>query len=84
MDPKKEQALVERAAAAMQRQLGAVPKVRSGSTDCNIPLARGIASVAVGGCKGVGVHTREEYLELDTLEPGCRYLLDFLHETFYA
>ena len=84
VDPKKEQALVERAAAAMQRQLGAVPKVCSGSTDCNIPLARGIASVAVGGCKGVGVHTREEYLELDTLEPGCRYLLDFLHETFYA
>lgn len=83
VDPEKEQALVDRAAAAMMRQLGCEPQVRSGSTDCNIPLSVGIPAIAIGGCKGSGVHTREEVLELDSLEPGCRYVLDFLSETFY-
>ena len=84
VDPAREQAMVDRAAAAMQRQIGLLPKPHSGSTDCNIPLSVGIPAIAVGGCKGIGVHTREEYLKLDTLEPGCRYILDFLHETFYG
>ena len=83
VDPAREQALVDRAAAAMERQLGFSPEVHSGSTDCNIPLSLGIPAVAVGGCMGVGVHTREEYLELDTLEPGLRFVMDFLQETFY-
>ncbi len=83
VDPVREQALVDRAAAAMKRQLGMAPKVRSGSTDCNIPLSEGIAAIAVGGCRGVGVHTREEYLELRTLEPGTRFIMDLLRETFY-
>ena len=83
VDPAREQAMVERAAAAMMRQVGLEPDVHSGSTDCNIPLSMGIPSVAIGGCKGVGVHTREEYLELHTLEPGLRFVMDFLQETFY-
>lgn len=83
VDPDREQALVDRAAAAMDRQLGFAPELHSGSTDCNIPLSVGIPAIAIGGCKGVGVHTREEYLELNTLEPGLRFVMDFLQETFY-
>lgn len=84
VDAAAEQALTQRAAAAMQRQLGLVARPHSGSTDCNIPLSVGIPAIAIGGCSGVGVHTREEYLELDSLEPGCRYVLDFLLETIGA
>ena len=84
VDPEREQMLVDRAAAAMMRQLGMEPDLHSGSTDCNIPLSRGIPAIAIGGCKGVGVHTREEYLELSTLEPGLRFLMDFLDETVYG
>ena len=83
VDPAREQAMVDRAAAAMKRQLGFAPEVHSGSTDCNIPLSVGIPAIAIGGCKGVGVHTREEYLDLNTLEPGLRFVMDFLQETFY-
>ena len=83
LDPMKEQALVDRAAAAMMRQLGEKPYLHSGSTDCNIPLSRGIPAIAIGGCKGFGAHTREEKLLLSSLEPGQRYLLDFVHETLY-
>lgn len=83
VDPAREQAMVDRATAAMGRQLGFEPELHSGSTDCNIPLSVGIPAIAIGGCKGVGVHTREEYLELNTLEPGLRFVMDFLQETFY-
>lgn len=84
VDPAAEQALTQRAADAMLRQLGQTAKPHSGSTDCNIPLSVGIPAIAIGGCNGVGVHTREEYVELSSLEPGCRYVLDFLLQTLYG
>ena len=40
------------------------------STDCNIPLSRGIPATAFGLYLGYGPHTREEYVELDTLPIG--------------
>lgn len=84
VDPAAEQALTQRAAAAMLRQLGETARPHSGSTDCNIPLSVGIPAIAIGGCSGEGVHTREEYLELDSLETGCRFVLDFLLDTLYG
>ena len=76
--------MVDRATAAMMRQVGVTPVTKSGSTDCNIPLSVGIPAVAVGGCKGVGVHTREEYLAkvaqlkewLDEINPDCLLEVD--------
>lgn len=84
VDPAAEAALTRRAADAMLRQLGETAKPHSGSTDCNIPLSVGIPAIAIGGCSGQGVHTREEWLELGSLEPGCRYVLDFLLNTLYS
>lgn len=84
VDPAAEAALTRRAADAMLRQLGETAKPHSGSTDCNIPLSVGIPAIAIGGCSGQGVHTREEWLELGSLEPGCRYVLDFLLNTLYG
>ncbi len=84
VDPAAAKALADRAVGAIRRQLGEEPLFRSGSTDCNIPLSLGIPAIAIGGCIGDGVHTREEALELRSLEPGCRYVLDFLLETIKA
>lgn len=84
VDPAAEKALADRAAGAIRRQIGEEPVFRSGSTDCNIPLSLGIPAIAIGGCIGQGVHTREEYLELSSLEPGCRYVMDFLLQTLYG
>ncbi len=40
------------------------------STDCNIPLSMGIPAVCIGVYEGAGMHTQEEYLELDSLPTG--------------
>lgn len=55
---------------------------RIGSTDSNIPLSLGIPSVCVGACKANGVHTREEYLELDSLENGMKRIICLLSDYF--
>ena len=78
----KHQQLIERAFGAIRRNVGGEPVLRSGSTDCNPPLAAGIPAICMSPCAGGGAHTREEYLELDSLETGCCLVLDFLSETF--
>ena len=82
VDPEKQHALVERAANAVRQVTGREPVFRSGSTDCNAALGAGIPAVCFGGCVGGGCHTREEYLELDSLEDGCRLVMRFLQDYF--
>lgn len=50
--------------------------LESGSTDCNIPHSLGIPAICVGTYYGGGVHTREEYLEKESIKPG----LDITYE----
>ena len=40
------------------------------STDCNIPLSVGIPAVCVGVFMGEGAHTREEFVEKESLKTG--------------
>jgi len=70
VDPRQAEELERRAVAAIKRHYGYQARLASGSTDCNIPLSRGIASVCVGCVEGGGAHTREEYVETDSLYPG--------------
>ncbi|MBR2948501.1 MAG: M20/M25/M40 family metallo-hydrolase [Lachnospiraceae bacterium] len=70
VDPAKEQALMERCAAAIKNHFGNDVTYTSGSTDCNIPLSLGIPAVCTGCVNGAGAHTREEYVEIDSLQPG--------------
>lgn len=49
---------------------GKEPELVPISTDCNIPLSMGIPSVCYGTCFGAGAHTREEYVERNSLEMG--------------
>ena len=83
VEQNRQKALEERVSASVRRITGQDAEFRSGSTDCNIPLSEGIPSVCLGGCVGGKCHTREEYLELDSLEDGCRLVLDFLYTTLY-
>ena len=82
VDPEKHRQLIDRAFGAIRRNVECEPVLRSGSTDCNPPLAAGIPAICMSPCSGGGAHTREEYLELDSLETGCCLVLDFLSETF--
>ena len=82
LDPVRYDALMNRAAESLRDVLGLEAKHRSGSTDCNIPLSRGIPAVCIGVCRGAGCHTREEWLDVASLYDGCRFFMDFLAKYF--
>jgi len=70
LDWNREEILMNRAASAVQEHYGYEVSFRSGSTDCNIPLSLGIPAVCVGCAEGEGAHTREEWVDIQSLRPG--------------
>ena len=54
----------------------------AGSTDCNIPLSMGIPAVAIGVFDGGGEHTREEYIERESLPRGMRIAMEIIGSYF--
>jgi len=82
VDTERQTELLERTKAVFRTALHIEPEVRAGSTDCNAALGAGIPAICFGGCIGGGTHTREEYLELDSLERGCRLLMTFMDHYF--
>ena len=78
VDPVKHKALSEKAAIAIRKYFKQEPDVISGSTDCNIPLSVGIPSVCIGTIIGEGAHTREEWVQIDSLEPGMNMAFDLM------
>ncbi|HWS30996.1 MAG TPA: M20/M25/M40 family metallo-hydrolase [Clostridia bacterium] len=72
VDPLDQQALDIKTAAAVKKYFGQEAKFCAASTDCNIPLSMGIPSICVGCYIGDGLHTREEYMEIDSLLPGLK------------
>lgn len=49
---------------------GNMPEFSSASTDCNIPFSLGIPAATVGLCMGGNMHTREEWIYVDSLKKG--------------
>lgn len=82
VDEGRQLALKDRAAQAVRRHFDQEPVFRSGSTDCNIPLSMGIPSVCVGCCMGGGAHTREEFVETDSLARGRRVAMEMILHYF--
>jgi len=82
VDQEKEQRLMDRAAAAIRKHAGWEIKYGSGSTDCNIPLSKGIPAVCFGCYLGGGAHTREEYCEIDSLKTGYRIAFEMILHHF--
>ena len=74
--------LFKRAEAAMEMSTGKRPARRSGSTDCNIPFSMGISTVCMGLINGFKAHTREEYLETDSLPKGFKTAMAFIGHYF--
>ena len=82
IDPDAHQKLMNRASAAAARHFGSEITFRPGSTDCNIPLSLGIPAVTVGCYTGGGAHTREEYMNLDSLLPGLKMAFELILHHF--
>ena len=63
-------ALLERCREAIIKATGLAPAMNAGSTDANVPLSLGVPAAAFGLLQGSGAHTREEWLEIDSLKVG--------------
>lgn len=82
VDEQREEALKQRAAEATRRHAGVETKFRVGSTDCNIPLSMGIPAICTGCYKGGGAHTREEWVQIDSLLPGLKIAFELVLHHF--
>lgn len=78
VDEKREEELARRVNAAAMKHFGRETTFYPGSTDCNIPLSRGIPSVCAGFFFGDGMHTREEYLDTTSIIPGLKAVAELI------
>ena len=78
MDTERVQAMMDRANEASVRYYGKPHSFGRGSTDSNIPLSMGIPSICVGCYNGDKSHTREEWVEIDSLLPGLKFAFDLI------
>ena len=64
--------------------VGIKVKTHSSSTDCNIPLSLGVPALCIGVWNGGGCHTREEWLQRDSiicgLEVGIKAIIQVSKE----
>lgn len=72
LDEEKQQRLSEMSKEIIKIATGEDVGFSSGSTDCNVPLSMGIPAVSYGTYLGGGIHTREEYIEVESLAPGLK------------
>jgi len=84
VDAVRHEALMARAAQAAKHGCGMEMAFRSGSTDCNIPLSMGIPAICTGCYIGGGAHTREEWIETDSLLPGLQIAFELVLHHFEA
>lgn len=52
------------------------------STDANIPLSRNVLANTIGTIRGGGAHTREEWVDLNSLPIGMGVVLSILSQYF--
>ena len=80
VDPSKITRLTEICRNIIEDAANIKVELRSGSTDCNIPLSLGIPALCIGVYNGDGAHTREEWVEKASLpiglEVGIRVVLE--------
>ncbi|MDD5055566.1 MAG: M20/M25/M40 family metallo-hydrolase [Candidatus Peribacteraceae bacterium] len=62
----------------VQRSLGIEPYFKTGNTDGDVPLARGIPTVTLGSSNGFATHSLEEHMEKDTYLLGIEQIIRIL------
>ena len=82
LDPQAYGSLIESCCQAVRDVLGEEPVYGVSSTDANIPLSMGIPAVCVSAVSGRGCHTRQEELDLDRLQDGCRLTMENIARYF--
>ena len=80
VDQKAHKALLDKCSAVVEKYTGKAPSRHSSSTDCNIPLSLGLPATCFGLYRGKGAHTREEFVEIDSLNLGLKIGLETILE----
>lgn len=70
VDQQKQEKLKDCCLAAMRTYYNGEISIQSASTDSNIPLSAGIPAVNMGTVMGGQLHTREEWIEKESMVPG--------------
>ena len=70
--------LTARSDDAVRTFLGTEPRHVASSTDANVPLSLGIPANTIGTVSGGGAHTREEWIDEESLVPGLAVTLSLL------
>lgn len=78
VDPGKLNNLIEKCTCAIEKNTGQKVSLVSGSTDCNIPMSMGVPAVALGVYIGGKCHTREEWIEIESLDTGFDVAIDVI------
>lgn len=79
VDPTAEGELENAAADIIRKCTGKKPVTGLAlSTDCNTSLAEGIPSICTGTVEGAGMHTREEWIDLESMNTGLQIALELL------
>ncbi len=82
IDAERCEKLFRRCATAISSVTGEEPGSRAASTDANIPLSLGVPAVTFGLYLGGKEHTREEFLEIESLQPGLKIGLSLVADHF--
>lgn len=74
--------MIDRVKEITEKYTGILCIEKSGSTDCNSASAEGIPSVCLGVYNGGGAHTREEWVEKDSIAPGLKIAAELILDYF--
>ena len=75
VDPAALEALTARSADVIRSFCGEAADIHAASTDSNVPLSLGIPANTVGAVRGGLEHTRQEWMELESLKSGLKIVL---------
>ena len=78
VDAEELRSLTARSDDAVRTFLGTEPRHVASSTDANVPLSLGIPANTIGTVSGGGAHTREEWIDEESLVPGLAVTLSLL------
>ena len=78
VDKSKLSSMTKNVKAITEKYSGVKCVIESGSTDCNIPMSLGIPSVCVGVYQGSGTHTREEWVEIESIPIGLKIAAELI------
>ena len=76
IDQQKIDALKMKIIPIIEENIGKKVIFSSGSTDCNIPHSLGISALCIGSNKHEGIHTREEWVDKESLKTGLEITLE--------